>query len=103
MGGIEGGGALYYTPRHGLLGPERISYTISDAAGAEDTADVVINVKAFDISWDGEGDGVSWQDARNWSGDVLPDVSSDVTIDSAGAAVDHAGAETFSQVANDSM
>ena len=32
------------------------------------------------ISWDGGGDSVSWRDAKNWSGDVLPGVNDDVTI-----------------------
>jgi hypothetical protein len=37
------------------------------------------------ISWDGGGDGVLWSDARNWSGDVLPGPTSDVTINVAAA------------------
>ncbi|MEP7302518.1 MAG: DUF4347 domain-containing protein, partial [Caldimonas sp.] len=32
------------------------------------------------VGWDGGGDGVSWSDALNWSGDVLPGASDDVTI-----------------------
>ena len=38
------------------------------------------------ISWDGGGDGVSWSDAINWSGDVLPGASDDVTINVGGTA-----------------
>ncbi len=39
------------------------------------------------VSWDGGGDGVSWHDPLNWSADVLPGSSNDVTINLAGAAV----------------
>jgi RHS repeat-associated protein len=33
------------------------------------------------ISWDGGGDGTSWQDKDNWTGDRLPEPSDDVLID----------------------
>ena len=33
------------------------------------------------VSWDGGGDGASWTDRFNWSGDALPISTSDVTID----------------------
>ena len=36
------------------------------------------------ISWDGGGDGVSWGDEFNWSGDEVPDEFDDVTIDVGG-------------------
>lgn len=32
-------------------------------------------------TWDGGGDGTSWNDPLNWSGDVLPGADDDVTID----------------------
>jgi mucin-19 len=32
------------------------------------------------ISWDGGGDGSSWNDSRNWSADVLPTAADDVAI-----------------------
>ncbi|WP_428939133.1 S8 family serine peptidase [Fontivita pretiosa] len=32
------------------------------------------------ITWDGGGDGVSWADPMNWSGDLIPGPTSDVTI-----------------------
>lgn len=32
------------------------------------------------ISWDGGGDGTSWSDKLNWSGDVVPTQNDDVTI-----------------------
>ena len=32
------------------------------------------------VSWDGGGDGVSWNDPRNWSNDSLPTASDDVVI-----------------------
>ena len=33
------------------------------------------------LHWDGGGDGVSWNDPLNWSGDVLPGANDDVSID----------------------
>ena len=36
------------------------------------------------ISWDGGGDGSSWQDPLNWDTDLLPGPADDVTIDMAG-------------------
>src|SRR5262245_36744248 len=32
------------------------------------------------VLWDGGGDGVTWQDPRNWSTDALPAASDDVVI-----------------------
>ncbi len=32
------------------------------------------------VSWDGGGDGYSWKDAANWSGDVVPTVNDTVTL-----------------------
>ena len=32
------------------------------------------------LTWDGGGDGLSWRDVRNWSGDVLPGSADRVTI-----------------------
>lgn len=34
------------------------------------------------VTWDGGGDGRSWHDSRNWSGDALPAAGDDVVIDS---------------------
>ncbi len=36
------------------------------------------------ISWDGGGDGTSWNSANNWSGNTVPGSLDDVTIDFAG-------------------
>ncbi len=33
------------------------------------------------VTWDGGGDGRSWGDAANWSGNALPTQNDDVTID----------------------
>jgi hypothetical protein len=33
------------------------------------------------VTWDGGGDGTSWHDANNWSGDVVPGAADDVLID----------------------
>src|SRR4051812_27812297 len=72
------------------VGEIAISYTSSEqlVAGDPDVHVVMVEPKAaaaglFELSeggvgvaavvdWDGGGDGVSWSDARNWSGDVLP-------------------------------
>jgi hypothetical protein len=32
------------------------------------------------VSWTGEGDGVTWQDTRNWNGNVLPGQMDDVDL-----------------------
>ncbi|HQY88405.1 MAG TPA: hypothetical protein PK402_07085, partial [Tepidisphaeraceae bacterium] len=32
------------------------------------------------VSWDGGGDGSSWNDQNNWSGNALPGTSDDVTL-----------------------
>ncbi|MCP4644937.1 MAG: hypothetical protein GY851_31135, partial [bacterium] len=44
-------------------------------------------VHAATVTWDGGGDGTSWEDPLNWSGDVLPVNYDDVTIDVAGQVV----------------
>jgi hypothetical protein len=46
-------------------------YLFFDFSTGEDTTNV---------TWDGEGDGVSWGDPKNWSGDSLPVETSHVTI-----------------------
>ncbi len=33
------------------------------------------------VTWDGGGDGTSWEDPANWSGDALPTAADDVEID----------------------
>lgn len=33
------------------------------------------------VRWDGGGDGISWNDALNWQGDILPVPSDDVVLD----------------------
>ncbi|MCY2953562.1 MAG: hypothetical protein NTU53_16525, partial [Planctomycetota bacterium] len=32
------------------------------------------------VSWDGSGDGASWNDPLNWSGDALPEAGDDVIV-----------------------
>src|SRR4051794_39246676 len=39
------------------------------------------------ILWDAGGDGSSWSDRFNWSGDVVPDSTADVAISNLGATV----------------
>ncbi|MHC4992044.1 MAG: hypothetical protein ACYTGC_13810, partial [Planctomycetota bacterium] len=33
------------------------------------------------VTWDGGGDGESWNDGENWSNDMVPDIGDDVVID----------------------
>ena len=45
----------------------------------------MVNVGTLSIvNWTGDGDGVSWNDPNNWSGDVLPGQTDQVVIDVAG-------------------
>jgi hypothetical protein len=47
------------------------------------------------VTWDGDGDGSSWHDALNWSGDALPGGADDVLIDIAGTlTVTHSSGTT---------
>ena len=50
------------------------------------------------ISWDGDGDGVSWNDRFNWDTDTLPGAADDAIIDDGNAnnvlAVDYLGGTT---------
>ncbi|HEY9172517.1 MAG TPA: CARDB domain-containing protein, partial [Verrucomicrobiae bacterium] len=41
------------------------------------------------VSWDGGGDGVSWHDPLNWSGDAVPGTNNDVLIAPAAATTVH--------------
>lgn len=42
------------------------------------------------VSWDGGGDGTSWEDAANWNPDGVPTASDDVTINVGGTpTIDH--------------
>jgi hypothetical protein len=38
------------------------------------------------VSWDGGGDGVHWDDANNWTGNVAPVAGDDVVVDVPGSA-----------------
>lgn len=38
-------------------------------------------LRAQTVTWDGGGDGVSWHDPLNWSGDFVPGVTNDVVAD----------------------
>jgi hypothetical protein len=66
--------------------------------GVQEVAQEVAGVKyasaGTPISWDGGGDGVSWEDGDNWSSDTVPGATSDVTIDST-VTVDIAGTTTI--------
>ena len=39
------------------------------------------------VSWDGGGDGVSWTNRYNWSGDIVPGSADDVTLAGTGSAI----------------
>src|SRR5262245_6842975 len=41
------------------------------------------------VFWDGGGNGTSWTDALNWSGNVLPGAADDVTIPAGGPTVSY--------------
>lgn len=53
-------------------------------------------VNAQTVSWDGGGDGETWSDPLNWSGDALPGATDSVTIDVAGTdtPILHTGSDT---------
>jgi|GEM_PF-268111 len=66
------------------------SVTVRATDSAANTFDEVFTISVTEVvagnavSWDGGGDGVSWNDADNWSADVLPGAADDVVIDVAG-------------------
>ena len=68
----------YDTNNDGILAPldalKIINYLNARPAGASEGPEPP-------VTWDGGGDGKSWSDARNWTGDVLPTASQDVLID----------------------
>jgi len=47
---------------------------------------VVSIVSKSQITWDGGGDGVSWNDAANWVGNVVPGPGNDVLLDNSALA-----------------
>lgn len=55
---------------------------------------------AAPVSWDGGGDGTSWHDPLNWSGDALPTAADAVVISLPGAVVAHASTTAFTTVAS---
>lgn len=65
---------------------------------AECLEDRIVPTTTF---WDGGGDGVSWQDAVNWSGDVLPGTTDDVVIAGAGSVTYSSGASTVQSLSTD--
>ncbi len=53
-------------------------------------------LSAATVSWDGGGDGETWSDPLNWSGDAVPGATDNVVIDVAGveSAILHTGSNT---------
>ena len=49
------------------------------------------------VTWDGGGDGVSWHDPLNWSGDALPGPANDVSLTLAESAVEFDGPDVAVQ------
>ena len=41
---------------------------------------ILCRCSAATITWDGGGDGVTWHDAANWSGNVLPSPTDDAVL-----------------------
>lgn len=54
--------------------------------------------QAASVSWDGGGDGSSWSDATNWSGDAVPGADDDVTIDMSSVTVNIGAATTINSL-----
>src|SRR5262245_52122159 len=48
---------------------------------------VALTGAAAAVVWDGGGDGTNWNQALNWSGDIVPAATNDVVIDVAGTNV----------------
>src|ERR1700685_2330885 len=46
------------------------------------------------ITWTGDGDGKSWTNAKNWTGDVVPGASDSAIIDAPGTTVTYSGGGT---------
>ena len=62
------------SPRH-RSSPRRVSHALACAAEALEPRRLLAAV-----SWDGGGDGTSWNDPLNWSANTLPMTNDDVTI-----------------------
>jgi PKD domain len=62
-------------------GQYQASLTVSDGS-LTNTNTVTITATGFKQAfWDGDGDGIYWDDPKNWVGDVLPQTGDSVTID----------------------
>jgi hypothetical protein len=75
-------GTFDLTP-DGFKGVDQLYYaaTVDTGSGTE-TAFGQANLLFTGVAtWTGDGDGVSWSDAQNWQGDLLPGEYDDVVID----------------------
>ena len=60
-------------------------FTFSDGVFTSGNQTFTITVGSGDVTWDGGGDGSSWDDALNWDTDTLPGASDDAVIDDPGS------------------
>jgi hypothetical protein len=50
---------------------------------------IFCNISSAQITWDGGGDGISWSDANNWLGDVVPGTSDNVVLDNSAVLISY--------------
>lgn len=86
-------GAFAWTTTCDQVGIYDILISVEDGRGGIDVETVEITV-TNQIHWTGQGDGVSWNDARNWLTGALPGECDDVFInDPSGVTIVHSSGE----------
>jgi hypothetical protein len=71
-------GKWNYSSYGNFVGTDTATYKLYDGQAYSNLATVSINVASS--MWDGGGDGSSWMDPHNWTGDLLPGANDDVYI-----------------------
>ena len=73
---------LTYTPDPGYNGPDAFTFTANDGVltSAPATVDITVGVSPCTKTWDGGGDGSTWDDPANWSGNAARTVLDFVCI-----------------------